>query len=69
MTIMHTELDDLQRNLNNALDAFRSEMLAQHLPPLSLFSPERHPLDNPDFLPSWKLYEARSVALGMVITC
>ena len=58
------ELDSLQQTLNDALNTFREELKAANLPPLSLVSAERHPLDDYSYLASPRLYEARRVAIG-----
>jgi hypothetical protein len=63
----HTELDRLQACLNFALDAFRKEMDNSQLPPLNQHSSVEHPLDDPNFLPSTKLFEARRLSLGSLL--
>ncbi|KAH8100416.1 S-adenosyl-L-methionine-dependent methyltransferase [Cristinia sonorae] len=60
----HHELDTLRATLNRALDDLRAELDAMQLPPLSTTSKERHPLDDPNYLPSRKLYHSRGLALG-----
>ncbi|KZV68749.1 S-adenosyl-L-methionine-dependent methyltransferase [Peniophora sp. CONT] len=59
-----SELDSLQRTLNQALDALHDEMTMQSLPDLSSCSAQRHPMDEPSFLCSPRLYEARKLALA-----
>lgn len=61
------ELDSLQRTLNHAIDTFRQELIAANLPPLSLSATEPHPLDDCSFLAPPRLYEARRLALGMIL--
>ena len=51
----YDELDSLQQTLNVALNAFREELKAANLPPISLTSTERHPLDEYDYLASPRL--------------
>ncbi|KAF8208509.1 S-adenosyl-L-methionine-dependent methyltransferase [Mycena galopus ATCC 62051] len=58
------ELDVLQATLNEALDAIREELSANKLPPLSTSGHTTHPLDDPHYTPSPKLFEARRLALG-----
>ncbi|OJA12863.1 hypothetical protein AZE42_02418 [Rhizopogon vesiculosus] len=60
----HAELDRLQACLNFALDTLRKEMDDSQLPPLSQHSPVEHPLDDPNFLPSARLFEARRLSLA-----
>ncbi|KAJ7982927.1 S-adenosyl-L-methionine-dependent methyltransferase [Mycena polygramma] len=60
---MH-ELDALQNAFNNALDAIRDEIANQGLPELSSTAEEQHPLDDPSYLGSPRLFEARRLALG-----
>ncbi|OJA14788.1 hypothetical protein AZE42_13377, partial [Rhizopogon vesiculosus] len=60
----HAELDCLQSCLNFALNALRREMDDSHLPPLSQHNPVEHPLDDPNFLPSARLFEARRLSLA-----
>ncbi len=62
------ELDALQRTLNHSIDTFRCELVAAGLPPLSLQATEPHPLDDANYLPPPKLYEARRLAIGMHLT-
>lgn len=58
-----SELLCLQRALNGALDSLRDEMKRQSLPELSSKA-QRHPMDDPTYLCSPRLYEARRLALG-----
>ncbi|KAJ7510519.1 S-adenosyl-L-methionine-dependent methyltransferase [Mycena galericulata] len=58
------ELDLLQATLNEAIDAIREELLAKGLPPLSTLGGKPHPLDNPQYVASPRLFEARKLALG-----
>ncbi|KAK7014197.1 putative O-methyltransferase [Favolaschia claudopus] len=60
------ELDALQASLNCALDALRDELSAQNLPPLSSTATEQHPLDDPAYLSSPRIFEARRLALGCI---
>ncbi|KAJ7483273.1 S-adenosyl-L-methionine-dependent methyltransferase [Mycena latifolia] len=60
---MH-ELDALQSALNKALDTIRDELSVQGLPELSSTAQEQHPLDDPAYLGSPRLFEARRLALG-----
>ncbi|OAX35099.1 S-adenosyl-L-methionine-dependent methyltransferase [Rhizopogon vinicolor AM-OR11-026] len=60
----HAELDRLQACLNSALDTLRKEMNDSQLPPLSQHSSVEHPLDDPNFLPSARLFEARRLSLA-----
>ncbi|KAK7055354.1 putative O-methyltransferase [Favolaschia claudopus] len=60
------ELDALQASLNGALDALRDELSAQNLPPLSSTATEQHPLDDPAYLGSPRIFEARRLALGCI---
>lgn len=59
-----SELDALQASINQSIDAIRAEITNQGLPELSNFSQKPHPLDDPNFLCSPRLYEARRLALG-----
>jgi hypothetical protein len=60
---MH-ELDSLQRALNKAIDTIRDELSMQGLPNLSSTAQEQHPLDDPAYLGTPRLFEARRLALG-----
>ncbi|KAF7373539.1 putative O-methyltransferase [Mycena sanguinolenta] len=60
------ELDALQAALNKALDTIREELSIQGLPELSSTAEEQHPLDDPTFLSSPRLFEARRLALSCV---
>ncbi|KAJ6561218.1 S-adenosyl-L-methionine-dependent methyltransferase [Mycena vulgaris] len=62
---MH-ELDALQSALNRALDTIRDELTIQGLPELSSTAEAQHPLDDPAYLGSPRLFEARRLALGCV---
>jgi hypothetical protein len=61
----HAELDRLQACLNFALNTFRKEMNDSQLPPLSQHSSIEHPLDDINYLPSTRLFEARRLSLGL----
>ncbi|KAJ6466025.1 S-adenosyl-L-methionine-dependent methyltransferase [Mycena vitilis] len=58
------ELDALQNALNKSLDAIRDELSIQELPELSSTAEAQHPLDDPSYLGSPRLFEARRLALG-----
>ncbi|KAJ7211797.1 S-adenosyl-L-methionine-dependent methyltransferase [Mycena haematopus] len=58
------ELDILQAALNEAIDAIREELSTHHLPPLSTSGCTAHPLDDPQYTPSPRMFEARKLALG-----
>jgi hypothetical protein len=58
------ELDVLQAALNEAIDAIREELSTHNLPPLSTSGLTPHPLDDPHYTPSPRLFEARKLALG-----
>lgn len=58
------ELVSLQASLNISLDAIQAELRRCGLPPLSSSGIARHPLDEPAYHTSPKLYEARRLALG-----
>ncbi|KAJ8582330.1 S-adenosyl-L-methionine-dependent methyltransferase [Rhizopogon salebrosus TDB-379] len=60
----HAELDRLKACLNFALDALRREMDDSQLPPLSQYSSVEHPLDDINYLPSTRLFEARRLSLA-----
>ncbi|KAJ6466294.1 S-adenosyl-L-methionine-dependent methyltransferase, partial [Mycena sanguinolenta] len=57
------ELDLLQAALNQAIDAIRDELSAHNLPPLSTSGHSAHPLDDPQYTPSPRMFEARKLAL------
>jgi hypothetical protein len=59
-----SELDALQHSLNQSLDAIRAEIYNQNLPALSNFADKPHPMDDPNYPLSPRLYEARRLALG-----
>jgi hypothetical protein len=59
-----TELDALQSSLNDSIDAIRTELHTNGLPELSNYSQKPHPLDDPNYTSSPRLYEARRLALG-----
>jgi len=61
----HAELDRLQACLNFALDSLRKEMDDSQLPPLSQHTSIDHPLDDINYLPSARLFEARRLSLGL----
>jgi hypothetical protein len=61
----HAELDRLQACLNFALNTFRKEMDESQLPPLSQHSSVEHPLDDINYLPSTRLFEARRLSLSL----
>jgi hypothetical protein len=62
----HSELDNLQTTLNNALNKLRVAMDRSMLSPLSSqFGNEMHPLDGLDQPTPVGVYEARRAALGM----
>ncbi|KAJ7719958.1 S-adenosyl-L-methionine-dependent methyltransferase [Mycena metata] len=58
------ELDILQVTLNKAIDAIREELLTHNLPSLTTSAHTPHPLDDPHFIASPRLFEARKQALG-----
>lgn len=59
------ELASLQASLNTSLDVVQDELHLCGLPPLSSSGTSRHPLDDPAFESSPRLYEARRLALGL----
>ncbi|OBZ67746.1 Demethylsterigmatocystin 6-O-methyltransferase [Grifola frondosa] len=63
-----SELDLLQAHLNASIDAFREELAAAALPPLSSQAPEAHVLDDPSFLPSPRLFEARRLTVACMVS-
>ncbi|KAJ7573938.1 S-adenosyl-L-methionine-dependent methyltransferase [Mycena floridula] len=63
-SITTDELYCLQQTLNSAIDAIRNEISLHGLPNLSTLSNDRHPMDDPTFIPSPRLFEARKLALG-----
>ncbi|KAJ7903795.1 S-adenosyl-L-methionine-dependent methyltransferase [Mycena olivaceomarginata] len=62
------ELDVLQAALNEAIDAIREELSTHNLPPLSTSGHTPHPLDDPHYTPSPRIFEARKLALGEPIS-
>ncbi|KAI0260753.1 S-adenosyl-L-methionine-dependent methyltransferase [Gloeopeniophorella convolvens] len=64
--IVLSELDSLQASINEALNAIRDEIRQNKLPELSNHASERHPLDEPTFVCSPRLYEARRLALASI---
>lgn len=59
-----SELDSLQVTLNDAIDTIRDELMDAGYPELSLLATEPHPLDEPTTLPSKRLFEAQTTAVG-----
>lgn len=59
-----SQIESLQASLNAALDALRDEMKRLSLPELSSTNPHRHSMDEPGFVCSPRLYEARRLAIG-----
>lgn len=64
-----SELDALQASINQSIDAIRAEISSQGLPELSNYAQKPHPLDDPNYLSSPRLYEARRLALGSYFRC
>ncbi|OBZ69448.1 O-methyltransferase 7 [Grifola frondosa] len=62
-----SELDTLQVLMNTSIDAIRQELAAGGLPSLSSRTAERHPMDDPSFLPSPRLFEARRLAIACIV--
>ncbi|VDC04881.1 unnamed protein product [Peniophora sp. CBMAI 1063] len=60
-----SELDSLQRTLNQAIDSLRDELNRQSLPELTSKA-HRHPMDDYAFLCSPRLYEARRLTLAAI---
>lgn len=60
-----SELDSLQATLNVAIDTVRDELSRGGYPELSSLAIEPHPLDNASHLPSRKLFEAQTTAVGV----
>ncbi|KIJ52204.1 hypothetical protein M422DRAFT_43560 [Sphaerobolus stellatus SS14] len=58
------ELNILQQNLNDAIDAIRDEITRNNLPSFSNYSLEPHPMDNTSIALPPCLYEARRLLLG-----
>ena len=58
------ELDSLQATLNAAIDTIRHELSSGGYPDLSSLAIEPHPLDNASHMPSRKLFEAQTTAIG-----
>ncbi|KZT28364.1 S-adenosyl-L-methionine-dependent methyltransferase [Neolentinus lepideus HHB14362 ss-1] len=61
---MSTELEGLQVILNDALNAIQAELTIARLPALSNCAQIQHPLDDLNYLPSPRLYEARRLAIA-----
>ncbi|CAL1708743.1 unnamed protein product [Somion occarium] len=59
-----SQIESLQASLNAALDALRDEMKRLSLPELSSTNPHRHSMDEPGFVCSPRLYEARRLAIA-----
>ncbi|TFK77452.1 S-adenosyl-L-methionine-dependent methyltransferase [Pluteus cervinus] len=59
-----SEITSLQKTLNDAIDAFKAELQAQHLPEPSLNTSKPHPIDDIAYLPTPAMFEARRVALA-----
>ncbi|KAL0950780.1 hypothetical protein HGRIS_007547 [Hohenbuehelia grisea] len=59
-----SELTSLQNTLNSAIDVFKAELAAQNFPEPSLNTSQTHPMDEPTFLPSPRLYVARKAVLA-----
>ncbi|OBZ66960.1 hypothetical protein A0H81_13342 [Grifola frondosa] len=53
--------------MNTAIDAIRQESAAGGLPSLWSRIAERRPLDDPSFLPSPRLFEARRLAIACIV--
>ncbi|KAG0702126.1 S-adenosyl-L-methionine-dependent methyltransferase [Suillus ampliporus] len=63
---MLSELDVLQHCLNQALNSIRVELVNAELPPLTNYSAQAHPLDNPDFFTPPRIYDARRLAIACI---
>ncbi|KAF8515741.1 S-adenosyl-L-methionine-dependent methyltransferase [Gautieria morchelliformis] len=59
-----SELDSLQVTLNAAIDTIRMELRSAGYPELSTLATQPHPLDESSNLPSRKLFEAQTTAVG-----
>ncbi len=62
-----SEITSLQKTLNDAIDAFKAELQAQHLPEPSLNTSKPHPIDDIAYLPTPAMFEARRVALANLV--
>ncbi|KAH7906432.1 O-methyltransferase-domain-containing protein [Hygrophoropsis aurantiaca] len=63
---MVSELRTLHNTLNQAINIIEGEFSGMGLPELSTYAQEVHPLDDGQFLPSMKLFEARRLALACI---
>jgi hypothetical protein len=59
-----SELDSLQVTLNAAIDTIRVELRSAGYPELSTLATQPHPLDETSNLPSRRLFEAQTTAVG-----
>ena len=63
MTTINADIESATHT-HTAIDAFKAELAAQHLPEPSLITSEPHPLNDLTHLPSPAMYEARRAALA-----
>lgn len=67
MNIMEaSDLDYLQHSINSAINNLRDEMRSQNLPPFKLYAAEPHPVDNPTYLLTARMYESRKLLLAAI---
>jgi len=62
-----SEIFSLQTTLNEALDAFRAEIVAQNLTEPSLNTSMPHLTDHPAYVPTPVMFEARRAALACLV--
>ncbi|TFK53092.1 S-adenosyl-L-methionine-dependent methyltransferase [Heliocybe sulcata] len=59
-----SEISCLLETLTSSIDAFRAELTNQQLPEPSLCTSKPHPIDDPSYVPSPRMYEARRLAVS-----
>jgi len=62
-----SEILSLQTTLNEALNAFRAELVAQNLTEPSLNTSKPRLIDHPAYVPTPVMFEARRAALACLV--
>lgn len=66
-TMSVSEILSLQTTLNEALNAFRAELVAQNLTEPSLNTSKPRLIDHPAYVPTPVMFEARRAALACLV--
>lgn len=59
-----SEISSLLETLTASIEVFKAELVRQQLPEPSLRTSKPHPIDDPSYIPSPAMYEARRLAVG-----